>query len=314
MSDIINEYTLHFNTIYRDDNTTVDYPNFQLTKPLILENTNNNFEVGLINLTIPFAWYQLRAPNNTIEYIVNSTTTSLIINEGSYTILTLISTIQKALNGIYTGSTFLFTFNTDTQACTFALTSSTITSFQIPFNSNKLLCRMLGFQSNIIFTNSTTTTSTQQVNVSQVKNLFFRCDNMVSVNNYEAISSKSVQSDILEVIPIMVGVNNYINFTPSNINYNKISNSVISNVSVYVSDDESVYGDSVPLKLNWTFSLRIREKQSKLNGTLPDNNPINKPIVNAIEKTITPEQNDLLTLREKLNKQIEDIKKKKGFN
>jgi hypothetical protein len=95
-------------------------------------------------------------------------------------------------------------------------------------------------------------------------------------------------------------------------------------VSVYVSDDESTFGDSVPLKLNWTFSLKIRERQSKLNGLLPDNNPINKPIINAIENN--PDQKDrslgtsknevlnLLTLKEKLNKQIEDIKRKKEFN
>jgi hypothetical protein len=171
---------------------------------------------------------------------------------------------------------------------------------------------MLGFQSNITFTNSSTTTSSQQVNVSQVKNLFFRCDNMITSSNYESISSKSVQSDILEVIPIMVGINNYINFTPNNINYNKITNNVISNVSVYLSDDESIFGDSVPLLLNWTFALKIRERQSNLNGLLPDNNPINKPINNAIEN-IPPEQQNLLTLKEKLNKQIQDIKKKKGL-
>ena len=313
MSDIVNEYTLFFNTIYREPTTTTDYPNFQLARPLILTTQNNNFEVGLINLTVPFAWHQLRAPNNTITYQFNSTTTTLTINDASYTILTLLSTIQKALNGIYTSSTFNFTFNTDTQYCTFALTSSTITSFTIFFNSNQLLCRMLGFQSNITFTNSSTTTSTQQVNVSQVKNLFFRCDNMITSSNYESISSKSVQSDILEVIPIMVGINNYINFTPNNINYNKITNNVISNVSVYLSDDESIFGDSIPLLLNWTFALKIRERHSKLNGILPDSNPLNKPITNAIENVLNPEQQNLLTLREKLNKQIEDIKRKKGI-
>lgn len=314
MSNIINEYTLHFNTIYRDGTTTTDYPSFQLARPLILSSQNNYFEVGLINLTVPFAWHQLRSPNNTVYFQVNSSNTSFTINEGSYSILTLLSALQKALNSMFIDSNFNFTFNNDTQYCTLALTiSSSITFFKIPFATNKLLCRMLGYQTDIIFNTLSVSISSQQVNVSQVKNLFFRSDNMITSSNYECIASKSVQSDILEVIPILVGVNNYINYTPNNINYNKISNNVISFVSVYISDDESVFGDSVPLLLNWTFSIKIRERSSSINGLLPDNNPVNQKTVNVIDKALLPEQQNLLSIKEKLNKQIEDIKKKKGL-
>ena len=83
---------------------------------------------------------------------------------------------------------------------------------------------------------------------------------------------------------------------------------------ILASDDESVYGDSVPLLLNWSFSIRIREiRPDYLNGmkdTLP------QPIItnNNIDDKLNEEKLKIQDLKEKLNKQIEEIRLKKNQN
>ena len=83
---------------------------------------------------------------------------------------------------------------------------------------------------------------------------------------------------------------------------------------ILASDDESVYGDSVPLLLNWSFSIRIREiRPDYLNGmkdTLP------QPIItnNNIDDKLNEEKLKIQDLKEKLNKQIEEIRFKKNQN
>jgi len=308
----VNNYSLHFNTIFRDDGS-VSNPTFKLIKPIVLSNPNNYFEVGLLCCQVPFAWHMLRPPNNTIYYTVNATNTSFTLDEGSYTILTLLSAIQKYLNGLYTGSTFTFSFNSDTQYASFILSSITLTYFKISFSLNSLLCRMLGYQTDIIFTNITPSISSQQVNVSQAKNLYVRSSTLLISNSYESVSASNSMSNVLEVIPITTGPNNYITFVANNLLFNKISNNIINIITINLSDDENAYGDVIPLLLNWTFSLRIREMQDTTilhTGELPQQQEQIKPPPPQQEKAI-PEITDLMKIKEKLNNEINLIKLKK---
>lgn len=304
----VNNYSLHFNTIFRDSGI-VSNPTFKLIKPIVLSNPNNYFEVALMCCQIPFAWHMLRPPNNTIYYTFNTTNTSFTIDEGTYTILTLLDTIQKYLNGTHTTSTFKFTFNTDTQYATFILTSTAITYFKISIALNPLLCRMLGYQTDIIFTNTTPSTSSQQVNVSEVKNLYIKSSTLQISNSYESVATLNSMSNILEVIPITTGPNNYITFICNNLLFNKISNNIINIITINLSDDENAYGDVIPLLLNWTFSLRIREMQNTYiehRGELPQTQPPPQ-----IQQEAPQEITDLQKIKEKLNNEINLIKLKK---
>ena len=79
---VINQYNLYFNTNYRNS-STVDYPFFNLVKPISLSSSNNFFEIALTSASIPFAWYILRSPDTTINYRVNAGfTTSTAIPAG----------------------------------------------------------------------------------------------------------------------------------------------------------------------------------------------------------------------------------------
>jgi hypothetical protein len=206
-----------------------------------------------------------------------------------------------------------FTFDRNTQYATFAMAGA-LSTFTIFFSTNKLLCKILGFQENLIITNTTATISKQPVDCSPIRNVYFRCDNLAMTNNFESVGTINLQSDIIEVIPITTNINSYILFNPSNLNYNRINNNVISNLSIYICDDESVYGDSVPLLLNWSFSIRIREiRPDYLNGmkdTLP------QPIItnNNNDTALNEEKLKIQDLKEKLNKQIEEIRYKKNQN
>jgi len=309
---VINQYNLYFNTNYRNS-STVDYPFFNLVKPISLASSNNYFEIALTSASIPFAWYILRSPDTTIYYKLDSgATLSTSIPAGSYNINALLSLLQTKFNSLSLGSTFTFTFDRNTQYATFSMTGS-ITTFTIFFSTNKLLCKILGFQENLIITSSTPA-SKQQVNCSPIRNVYFRCDNLAMTNNFESVGTVNLQSDIIEIIPITTNINSYILYNPSNLNYNRINNNVISNLSIYISDDESAFGDSVPLLLNWSFSIRIREiRPDYLNGmkdTLPQ-----APITNNnIDDKLNEEKLKIQDLKEKLNKQIEEIRLKKNQN
>jgi len=310
---VINQYNLYFNTNYRNS-STVDYPFFNLVKPISLASSNNYFEIALTSASIPFAWYILRSPDTTIYYKLDSgATLSTSIPAGSYNINALLSLLQTKFNSLSLGSTFTFTFDRNTQYATFSMTGS-ITTFTIFFSTNKLLCKILGFQENLIITSSTPAVSKQQVNCSPIRNVYFRCDNLAMTNNFESVGTVNLQSDIIEIIPITTNINSYILYNPSNLNYNRINNNVISNLSIYISDDESAFGDSVPLLLNWSFSIRIREiRPDYLNGmkdTLPQ-----APITNNnIDDKLNEEKLKIQDLKEKLNKQIEEIRLKKNQN
>ena len=305
---VINQYNLYFNTNYRNS-SSVDYPFFNLVKPISLTSSNNYFEIALTSASIPFAWYILRSPDTTIYYKVNSgSTVSTSIPAGSYNITALLSLLQTKFNSLSLGSTFTFTFDRNTQYATFSMTGS-LSTFTIFFSTNKLLCKILGFQQDIIITSSIPAVSVQQVNCSPIRNVYFRCDNLAMTNNFESVGTINLQSDIIEIIPITTNINSYILYNPSNLNYNRINNNVISNLSIYISDDESAYNDSVPLLLNWSFSIRIREiRPDYLNGmkdTLPQPTITNNNIDDKLK---------IQDLKDKLNKEIEQIKLKKYQN
>jgi hypothetical protein len=192
--------------------------------------------------------------------------------------------------------------------------TGSISTFTIFFSTNKLLCKILGFQQDLIITSSIPAVSVQQVNCSPIRNVYFRCDNLALTNNFESVGTINLQSDIIEIIPITTNINSYILFNPSNLNYNRINNNVISNLSIYISDDESAYNDSVPLLLNWSFSVRIREiRPDYLNG-MKDALP--QPTINNnnIDDKLNEEKLKIHDLKEKLNKQIQEIKLKKNEN
>jgi hypothetical protein len=133
-------------------------------------------------------------------------------------------------------------------------------------------------------------------------------------NNFESVGTINLQSDIIEIIPITTNINSYILFNPSNLNYNRINNNVISNLSIYISDDESAYNDSVPLLLNWSFSIRIREiRPDYLNGV---KDALPQPIINNNnnDAALNEEKLKIQDLKQKLNKQIEEIRLKKFQN
>ena len=310
---VINQYNLYFNTNYRNS-STVDYPFFNLVKPISLTSSNNFFEIALTSASIPFAWYILRSPDTTIYYKVNSgSTVSTSIPAGSYNITALLSLLQTKFNSLSLGSTFAFSFDRNTQHATFSMTGS-ISTFTIFFSTNKLLCKILGFQQDLIITSSTPAVSVQQVNCGPIRNVYFRCDNLAMTNNFESVGTVNLQSDIIEIIPITTNINSYILFNPSNLNYNRINNNVISNLSIYISDDESVYGDSVPLLLNWSFSIRIREIRPEYLNGVKDALPQPTITNNNIDDKLNEERLKIQDLKDKLNKQIQEIKLKKNQN
>ena len=310
---VINQYNLYFNTNYRNS-STVDYPMFNLVKPISLSSSNNFFEIALTSASIPFAWYILRSPDTTIYYKVNAgSTVSTSIPAGIYNITALLSLLQTTFNSLSLGSSFTFTFDRNTQYATFSMAGA-LNTFTIFFSTNKLLCKILGFQEDLIITSSTPAISKQQVNCSPIRNVYFRCDNLAMTNNFESVGTVNLQSDIIEIIPITTNINSYILFNPSNLNYNRINNNVISNLSIYISDDESAYNDSVPILLNWSFSIRIREIRPEYLNGMKDTLP--QPIItnNNIDDKLNEEKLKIQDLKEKLNKQIEEIRLKKNQN
>lgn len=319
--ETIATYNLYFNTLYKDSGT-IDYCQFNLKNPIVLQHSESFLTVKLTSMELPFSWNTLRGQNCTVSYLTNFTITpyTFRIPDGNYNISTLITAFCNGLQASILKETnhtrtFNCTFNRDTQFCTFGLDYNNTANFNtfitINYSSCPFICRMMGFTSDIILKLDnvgvqTITISSQPVNVNMIRAIYFRSDTLFNCNNLESVNGKSRFSDILQKIQVNVAPSNYILFDGSSANKTRISASNISTVSIYLSDDETDDQDAIPLQLDFSFSLLVEECRIVSDiGSLP---------ALSVDHIITPPppdpSTDLLKQREELLQKI-NIKRNK---
>ena len=272
MTDVIKTYNLFLDTRNRDSGSCAD-ANFYLVKPITLSTKGSSyFRIKLISATIPFSFTQINSSNNVLSVEVNSVNYSITIPTGNYNILNLLIALKTGLNSLapLTAYTFNFTYNQSTNKVSLSTATGGNATISFPFNSSiNWIGRMLGFTSTISFSDTTTETSSINVNVSPAKTLFVRSQTLLQSQNYESIIGKNNYSDIIGQIPIYQGSQSFINFYDSNNFYSKINNGSIDVVNLYLTDittDDILLG----MDLNIFYCIEIQEVYSKPFNDMPD--------------------------------------------
>ena len=195
----IARYNIFINSSQRTGGTNTDFT-LSLATPLTLHTKNNWFEIKVENVCIPFSFKTINSTNSTLNYtstgLITITNGQLIIPDGNYNINNLLTEITTRLNIVYNNS-IIAKYNPSTGNVTFSISSANTITLTSCFILN-----MLGSTTNIIIPSLSSVTLLNHVNVSPIKCLLIRSDNLKQpISNLECLIDHSF-SDILCRIPI----------------------------------------------------------------------------------------------------------------
>lgn len=245
-----------------------------LFKPIILSNPNNWFTVRVGSCEIPYVFKLINSLNNVINFSMMRSgipySGSFTLSPGNYNILTLLTEIKtklgsaiSTLTGWNPSALFSFTYDRSAGFVSFTVlgTDSINTSITISDNSSVFL-RCVGMSTSFTFgyttpTARTTSTSSQNVNVSQNTALYVRSESFTQTTNIENIVIDNEVSDILAKVQINSVPQSYILWTnPTDLEV-KISNRIIDTVNLYLGSSTSYRIDMG--NLDWSVRLTVHE-------------------------------------------------------
>lgn len=201
----INTYTFFLNSAYRTSGSNAQ-PTWLLDRGLALEDPGNQFHARVLSAEIPFSFMTLNASYNTLPYLFTvtqlsiNTSGTIVIHEGNYTILTLLSTLADAISTQMTAKGFAavnqpvlnFTYDSTTGRASFNYSSAPAgftVAFSLRWSQNDLLSRFFGMLATsantvISYTSAAVNTSSNTVSVISV--------------NVNPITSVVLRSDLLQ--------------------------------------------------------------------------------------------------------------------
>lgn len=319
--EIIKSYNLYLNSRQATIGGNSNNCTFNINPAITLQNSRNRFVISIPYMEVPYSFNQLSASFNRLGYTftdgTGTFTDTLVFNVGNYNINQFLSTFLDVLNkSIVTHRpswllTYLqATYNPATGHVTFVCTASS-TSITFKFSTNYVVGLMLGFpQADRTVSNSSILTSTNKVCCNPVNAIFLRSDTLKFSTAFEAVVGPYQQADILARVPVPTLPNSWIYYR----NELKLllSNSEISSLNFYWSDNlDPLY----ILDLNGLpYGLQITLEEVQLKETNAFKDLVGTGQI-AIPQTIVSERDktlkELLDLRVKLEKDIEEARKKK---
>jgi hypothetical protein len=257
----------------------------------MLSDSANYFAVQILSVELPFSFYTLDTPNNTVGYTlvtsgdsVINTTGTLTITPGAYNITQLLAELSTRITAILTADgmptielpTFAFTYSAQTGKATLGFGTLPITntlSFTLDWANSDILAEYFGFyfDANTVLSysspgsiTSTNYISPNNVNCNPITSLALRSNTLnQTTNNIEClVEQRMSQSDILLKIPIQVPSNSWI-FYENNSNFSvELRNQSIDQIQLYLTHltYDPVYLDGV----HWKIVLKIEERQSDM--------------------------------------------------
>jgi hypothetical protein len=326
---VINSWTYFLDSKYRNSGIN-GQPTWDLPNGLMLSDPANYFAVQILSIELPFSFYTLDTPNNTVGYTLvtsgDSTiniTGTLTITPGAYNITQLLAELSTRITGILTAAgmptielpTFAFTYSAQTGKATLGFGALPITntlSFTLDWANSDILAEYFGFyfDTNTVLSysspgsiTSTNYISPNNVNCNPITSLALRSNTLnQTTNNIEClVEQRMSQSDILLKIPIQVPSNSWI-FYENNSNFSvDLRNQSIDQIQLYLTHltYDPVYLDGV----HWKIVLKIEERQSDMVRQLEQDR--------KQEMTLTKRKFDKLSLhRQELATQLEGQIKK----
>ena len=257
---VVKRYTAYVNSSQRIRGTPDEFT-VGINPPYVLTNSRNFFRVTLVNACIPFSFPQVNSVNNGFVILVNGTPYTVSISTGNYNILTLLDEVKTQVLAQLAALSITAAFTT-AYSSTSGKVSWTLTSVSpattIAFVSGSTVAKMMGLTTTTTFTTGVASTFQIHVDVNPLRSLYVRSDNLTQRENMENILEKSVVSDVLAEVPILVNPGAYIILQTPTIPV-RITNKVIDSIEMYLSstDDYRLTG----LDLDWTANLEIVEVQ-----------------------------------------------------
>ena len=266
-----------------------------MRKPIILTRPNSFFTCTVGSAEIPFNFKQLNTTNNmnvlSVFYskgIVNNIF-NITFPPGNYIITDLLNALQSLILAVYPLLNLTCSYNKTTGLCSLLLTGydNIATSLTLNFSSNRYLGAMFGYSASTTFSYnasnaSTISTSTQQALVNPNPCIYIRSDVLVQFGATENLVEKDVTSDILAKIQILNLPGSWLMY--SNVNNLKIilTNKVIDNISLYLSDSLS-YALSLG-NLDWSVRLTFEEVEVEGSNVVHDINQTPAPPKELLEE------------------------------
>ena len=324
--EIIKSYTLFLNT--RQANTgNSDNCTFLFTTPIVLTNSNNRFLVSTPMIELPYSFSQVNTTNYNLPYSYTDTnggghsfnSTTMNIPEGNYNINALqtqmiLSLLADILLNVPTSTlsaaNFVFSYNAQTGSTTMGMTGLAYTvSITLKFSLSYVLGIMNGYpQTDQTFGTATTIVSPNKVMVNPITSVYIRSDSLKFQNNYEAIVQTYQNSDAVAKIPVTTLPNSIIYYR--NDQKSMISNKFIPDLNLYVSDNLSTTYTLDMQGVNYGICIQFDEVQLKPTNAYKDS--LGAPVLAPPQALIHERDrllDDLLSQREKLEKEIEEQKR-----
>lgn len=296
-------YNYFLNSRTRDRGTINDWE-LVLPYQVALQADNSYFTFQITSAQIPFSFAQINEYNSTTQYTMTRGSTgysgTFTIPDGNYNSLTLITAWTTALTTSITSvsgfvPTWTTSYDIDSNTYTILLASSTPTT-TITFLNNTGFTQInlcLGFSTSWTLVSGVAKSSDQGVNVSPSRCLYIQSDSLITTRTYEALTTPTRTSNILERIPINCTPNNYIIFQPPVPTVSVLRNQVIDTIQFSL-QDESLSNNLADMQLNWSLHVVINE-------VLPPSIP--KPVLKASEVLGTPQDTQAEIRRQQLLKE-----------
>jgi hypothetical protein len=287
---VVNSWTYFLDSKYRSSGIN-GQPTWALENGLMLSDPANYFACQILSVELPFSFYTLDAPNNTVNYaLVTSgdstinTTGTLTITPGAYNITQLLAELSSKITAMLTANgmptvelpTLAFTYSALTGKATLGfgtLPATNTLSLTLNWATSDILAEYFGFyfDTNTVLSysspgavTSTNFVSPNNVNVSPITSLALRSNtlNQTTTNIECLVEQRMSQSDILLKIPVTVPANSWI-FYENTGNFSvDLRNQSIDQLQFYLTHltYDPIHLDGV----HWKITLKIEERQSDM--------------------------------------------------
>ena len=221
--------------------------------------------IEVYSVEIPNCVYPIRDNyNNTFKFTDTSATLrTFTIDEGSYTIDNLLSTLKGAMDGY--GGTYNLTYSSITYKITISETSNTNFSLSVS-DKNNTLWKLLGFNGTTDLTGTYTYTATSVFNISQEPSYIYLKSSLIHSSKDKIITANKLNKksyvSCLCKIPLEVPFGEMIVFRPYVPLRFSVEERSLSNMRFWLEDNN---GNTLPMERDWSVGIILYSLPDKFN-------------------------------------------------
>ena len=241
MTNIVESIQINLSSKYAtlNNNLTSDCK-FYLNNTLEIPSQHYIF-ISLTSCNIPYSFYNINSSNNILNYTINNISYSLVVTQGNYNALNLVSYLNSNLQTGFTCS-----YNSITNKITFKHNTYEFTLN----NTGVTILDALGFKNNLNSSNKTLI-SDLVLNLQTIQTIYMMTN--LSVGNICICNLN--KTNILASIPITTGPNTNILYINQNGFKNNLYSNIINEIHLKLVDENH---KAIDLNyLHWSCTLQL---------------------------------------------------------